>query len=211
MKIFSAFLTIIIIAGLLVGMAYAVDHTRMQAGESVVFSTWGKDYTPLDGQQTPEPPQSEQAPVVTPEPPKKELVKSEVTLYFPDMNILNLCAEKRTVETDDSLEKAVVEAVIAGPLSDDLLPAVTNDIRVLSASVADGSTTCVVDLSKEFVLNNTGGTDIETFAIYSIVNSLCQLPGINDVKINIDGNKNAVFGGHYDITVPIEADMTLVK
>lgn len=211
MKIFSAFLTIIIIAGLLVGMAYAVDHTRMEAGESVFFSTWGRDYTPSAGAQTSAPSQNDQPPVSTPEPPKNEPVKSEVTLYFPDMNILNLCAEKRTIETVGSLEKAVVEAVIAGPVSDDLLPAVTKDIRVLSASVADGSTTCVVDLSKEFVLNNTGGTDIETFAIYSIVNSLCGLPGINDVKINIDGNKDAVFGGHYDITVPIEADMSLVK
>lgn len=211
MKIFPAFLAIIIIGGLLVGMAYAVDHTRMEAGESVVFSTWGKDYTPDVKAQPEQAPQPEKTPVSVPQPQKKEPVKMEVTLYFPDMNILNLCAEKRMIETADSLEKAVVEAVIAGPQSNDLLPSVTNDIKVLSATIADGSSTCVVDLSKEFVLNNTGGTDIETFAIYSIVNSLCQLPGIDNVKINIDGNKNAVFGGHYDITVPIEADMSLVK
>ncbi len=210
-KIIPAFFTIIIIGALLVGMAYAVDHTRMEAGEPVVFSTWGKDYTPAAEAEDNPATEPTAEPVADPKPEIEEPTKTEVTLYFPDMNIINLCSETRTLEPTDNIPKAVVEAVIAGPESDDLLPAVTNDVKVLSAKVADDSSTCVVDLSKEFVLGNTGGSDIETFAIYSIVNSLCQLPGITDVKINIDGNENAVFGGHYDISVPIEADMTLVK
>ncbi len=209
-RIVPAFFTIIIIMGLIVGMAYAVDHTRMQAGEPVVFFTWGRDYTPsvsgtaVTGELSdPEPPK---------EPPKKEVpAQAEVTLYFPDFNIMNLHSEKRLVTTNGNLEKAVVEAVIAGPESDEHLPSVTDDVKVISASVPQGGTTCIVDLSKEFILNNTGGSTVETFALYSIVNSLCSLPDITEVKINIDGDEDAVFGGHYDISTPIEPDMTLIK
>ena len=228
-KFFSVLLVIVIGTALTFGVAYAIDKSRMDAGKPVVFSTWGKDYTPKSKSKPANEPDSgaqnteatqenntltntsngnttepQTEPVVT-EPEK------EVTLYFADMDLAYLCAEKRVVKTEGGLEKAVVEAIISGPVSDDYFGTVTSDVKVNSVSVDKTTKTCVVDLSKEFVLNNTGGASTETFAIYSIVNSLCELPDIDKVKINIDGNENAVFGGHYDISTAFEADMSQVS
>lgn len=206
-KIIPALFTIIFIGALLVGAAYVIDQTRMEAGESVIFSTWGKNYSPIEDKTTGEVPVNTNDNNMS---QQSEIIEKEVTLYFPDENIMDLHGEKRLLKSDN-IPKSVVEAVISGPKSEDLIPALTSDVKVISASVSDGTKTCVVDLSKEFALNNTGGSAIETFAIYSIVNSLCQLPEISNVKINIEGNNNAAFGGHYDISVPIEPDMTIVK
>ena len=58
---------------------------------------------------------------------------------------------------------------------------------------------------------NTGGTTKETMALYSIVNTLCGIDGIEKVKINIDGNENPDFGGHFDLSEPLEADLSLIN
>lgn len=227
-KFFSVVLVLILGTALTFGMAYAIDKERMDKGKPVVFFTWGKDYTPKPQKKKPQTKTQEQkqeetkeqnveknvepavqssdAPAETP----VTSVTQDVTLYFVDDALMNLCAEKRTIETKDGIEKAVVEALIAGPEANGAMPAVTSDVKVNSASVTKENKTCVVDLSKEFLLNNTGGDLAETFAIYSIVNSLCELPEVERVKINIDGDENAVFGGHYDISQPIEPDMTIV-
>ena len=226
-KFFSFLLVIIIGTALTFGVAYAIDKSRMDAGKPVVFSTWGKDYTPKsksepakDSSATDANQGDNNAPVNDPAVQSNNGDQSqsipvetekEVTLYFADMDLVYLCAEKRVVKTQDGLEKAVVEAIIAGPESDDYFGTVTSDVKVNSVSVDKTTKTCVVDLSKEFVLNNTGGASTETFAIYSIVNSLCELPDIDKVKINVDGNENAVFGGHYDISTAFEADMSQVS
>ena len=63
---------------------------------------------------------------------------------------------------------------------------------VNSVVVEDGI--CTVDFKYDFVVLNTGGTTRESFAIASIVNSLCSLPDVDGVEILIDGNKNAEFG-----------------
>lgn len=207
-KFFLVVFVLILGTALTLGMAYAIDHNRMETGKPVVFSTWGKKYAPKA--ETKEPAKQSDAEDVETNSDSVLPEQMEVTLYFADADLLYLRPEKRTLETKYGIEKAVAEAVIAGPQTKDYLPSVTDDVKVISASVADGSTTCVVDLSKEFALNNTGGSSAETFAIYSIVNSLCQLPGIDNVKINIEGDSAAVFGGHYDITKAIPADMTLV-
>ncbi len=206
-RVFPVIFTIIFIAALLVGAAYVIDHTRMEAGENVLFSTWGRDYPPSQSDA------ANEVPVNTTDnnnPSEPRITRKEVTLYFPDSNIMDLHGEKRVIESDN-IPKAIVEEVISGPVTEGLLPALTNDVKVLYAGITSGTKTCVIDLSREFAMNNTGGSAVETFAIYSIVNSLCSLPEIDKVKINIESNVNAIFGGHYDISVPIEADMSIVK
>lgn len=206
-RFFSTFFTVVLVLAIFLGIAYAIDQSRMSSGKPVMFFTWGADYAPSE----------EAEPVIADvtEVQEEELTQKEenpvtATLYFPDMNIMYLCGEERVFENSDGIAKAVAEGVIAGPESDELLPGITDDVKVLSASVDKDSSTCVIDLSSEFAEKNTGGTTIEMMAIYSIVNSLCSLPGVENVKINIEGDENAFFG-HFDISEPIEPDKTIVK
>ena len=106
-KFFSLLLVLVIGSVLTVGMAYAIDRNRMEAGKPVVFSTWGKDYAPnaesdkTGVQNTPAPtPQNTQ-----PNPPDKKeetpiVTQKEVTLYFADMDLMYLVGEKRVVKSN---------------------------------------------------------------------------------------------------------------
>ncbi len=135
----------------------------------------------------------------------------EITLYFPDDAALYLHPEKRTIEPKDGtkVEESIVSELIAGPENEELKPSISGDVMVLSAETQDGI--CTVDLSAEFAQSNVGGSAKECMAVYSIVNSLCELDNIDTVKINIDGNESPSFGGHFDLSEPLPPDMELIQ
>lgn len=144
----------------------------------------------------------------TPEPEK--LLSRDVTFYYPDEAAMYLIPEVKKVKSDDSeFLASVVKAVIQGPKDDSLNPSVSGNVRVLSVKNKDGI--CTIDLSSEFSENNTGGSTKESMAIYSIVNTLCGIDGIDKVKINIEGDENPDFGGHFSLDEPFEPDWTMVN
>ncbi len=133
----------------------------------------------------------------------------EITLYFPDNEALYLYPEVRIVEQgEEVIEKVVIEELVKGPQSGKLTSALVGGFEVLSVNTENG--TCTIDLSEEFSVKNAGGSSQETFAVFAIVNSLCELDGIDNVKININGNENAEFGGHFMLDLPFEADIEMV-
>lgn len=149
----------------------------------------------------------------TPEIPQKQeekMVNQEVTFYYPDDAVMYLCPETILVSTRETeFLEAIVKTLINGPVDPNLNPSISGKADVLSATLKDK--TCTVDLSKEFALHNTGGSTKETMAVYSIVNTLCGIDGIEKVKINIDGNESPDFGGHFDLSQPFEPDFSIVK
>ena len=146
----------------------------------------------------------------TPQKQEEKMIKQEVSFYYPDEAVMYLCPEKITVNTRESeFLESIVQTLIKGPVSDKLNPSIMGEVDVLSVTLKEGI--CTVDLSDEFVANNTGGSTKESMAIYSIVNTLCGLDGIDKVKINIEGNKNPDFGGHFDLSEPLAPNFSLVK
>ena len=201
-RFFTTVLTVILVVAILLGIAYAIDLNRMNEGKPVVFSTWGLSYTPNDNTvQTDIENNSD-------EPKEEKKAEVEVSLYYADENIANLSAEKRTFKNDSSLAKAVLQAIIDGPRDNNLCTLIPSDTEIISVSVSGDL--CIIDLNDEFN-NFTGGTSMENLAVHSIVNSLCSIDGISKVKINIEGNKAAMFGGHYSLEDSFTADMSLVK
>lgn len=128
----------------------------------------------------------------------------EVKLYFPDSDFMYLKPELRSLEKTENIEKAIVEEVIKGPENPGLEKSVDGEVKVLSAVCENGI--CTVDLSGEFSEFNTGGSTKESMAVMSIVYSLCALEKIEAVKINIDGNENPEFGGHFTLDEPFYPD-----
>ena len=200
---FVTLFVIIIISALLLGIAYAVDLSRMASGEPVIFSTWGMDYAPVEDTPIGNGENNNNEPDI---PQKKEEV--EINLYFADANIMNLEREKRVFKNDENLAKNVALSVIKGPKSGNIYALIPADTEIISINVKDGL--CTVDLNDEFT-NFTGGTSMENLAVHSLVNSLCEIEEINKVKINVEGNTSAMFGGHYSLEDAFTKDMTIVK
>ncbi len=143
--------------------------------------------------------------------PVVETETISLTLYFPDNDALYLHPEVREVEIhkDELLAPVVLEELFKGPESDELSPCLDGEKLVNSVSVSEGL--CTVDFHEDFAILNSGGSTRESFAIGAIVNSLCELEGIDEVKINIGGNPDAVFGGHFTLESPFAPQTDLIS
>ena len=117
-----------------------------------------------------------------------------IVLYFADKSSDKLIAEQRKVKVNDTvaLEQYVVEELIKGTQSSKARNVIAPDTVLISAQTTDD--TCFVNFKSSFVEKNTGNLANEELVIYSVVNSLCQLKGVNYVQFLIDGKKTEQFG-----------------
>ncbi len=137
---------------------------------------------------------------------EKEVTYTNATVYFLD-SANQLAAE--TVQVDvTEVEKGVVEALVNGPMNMDLKKSVKGEFKVLS--VKNDAGLCTVDLSKEFGAENSNDVTREAYAVYAIVNSLCKLPDIREVKINVEGDE-AYHLGHVTLENTFTPDWNMVR
>lgn len=118
---------------------------------------------------------------------------ARVLLYFAGESgteLIGAYREKR-YSTNMSMERFVVEELIAGPSSqvEGLYPSINPNTKILSVMTRDG--VCYVNLDENFltVVNNVS-TEV---SIYSIVNSLIELSSINRVQILVNGEVPSSF------------------
>lgn len=106
------------------------------------------------------------------------------------------------VSNPSTLEKPLLEELIKGPNSDDLLRTVPSDMKVKDASTVNG--VCQIDLSfdpkSKFFTDNKA----KELMVYSIVNSLTSLPQIKKVVIFVDGKNDVEFTPDIDFTDTFE-------
>lgn len=121
--------------------------------------------------------------------PDAESDTKYVNLYFMDETASKLVPEVRkiTLTQKETTEMTVVKELIKGPTGSRLLRTVPQETKILSVETKEG--VCFVNLSQEFKTKHSGGTGEEALTIYSIVNSLTELPGVNRVQFLIDGQK----------------------
>ncbi|MGE5543573.1 MAG: GerMN domain-containing protein [Bacillota bacterium] len=136
--------------------------------------------------------------------------KERVTLYFADKDAMYLVPETRTVDKKDgTLEAAVVRELTKGPQKAGSVSTIPEGTKVLSVTVDNG--VAYVNFSKEFQTKHWGGSAGEIMTIYSVVNTLTELPGIEKVQFLLEGDKLESILGHMDTRVPIEPDPNLVE
>lgn len=117
--------------------------------------------------------------------------KTELTLYFADETGAKLEKETREVvhNVSTSLEKLVIEQLIAGPSRPGMNPTLPKDTKLLNVSVNENI--CYINFDSSF-LNNT--LDVKEYIpIYSIVNSLAAVSSINKVQITVNGSQEVMF------------------
>ncbi len=113
---------------------------------------------------------------------------STLNLYFANKSGDKLKNQSCVVEynANVAVEKVVVEELIAGPTEDGYYPTIPKDTKVMSVTSKDG--VCYVNLDTGFT--SQGYDVLGTVTIYSIVNSLTDLPGIQSVQILVNGETN---------------------
>jgi len=130
-------------------------------------------------------------------------------VYFSDMNGEYLVPELRTIDKSKPPAEAIIEELIKGPTRSDLTKTMPDGTRLISLEVTNG--VAYVNFSREFKENHWGGSSGETMTLYSVVDSLTELPEIKKVQFLIEGNKTDTLAGHYDILNPLDRDPTLIK
>lgn len=138
----------------------------------------------------------------------QNLAWSTLTLYFANNEGTGLVERQldvayvRTV----SLEKVIVEQLIQGPEDDSCQAVVPSQVKVLGTTVRNEI--CYVNLDSSFIKERTG-VPFE-LTVYSIVNSLCELNGINKVQFQINGDSHVEANGISFDTV-FERNLDLIK
>ncbi len=135
--------------------------------------------------------------------------KVQMTLYFANGQGDGLIEINRTLayKSNISMEKLVVEQVIAGPSNNDSYPAINPDTKVISTTIKDG--VCYVNLDETFLTQPYNVSSEVT--IYAIVNSLVELKNVNKVQISVDGKNNLLYREQIDMTTLFERNLELLK
>ncbi len=136
--------------------------------------------------------------------------ETTVKLYFSDNEAMYLGSELRRVSTQqkDSTEKIILQELIKGPQTKQLVRTIPAETKILSVETKDG--VCFVNLSSDFITKHSGGSAAEIMTIYSIVNSLTELNYIERVQFLIEGKKQDVFI-HMIFNEPFERDVSKIS
>ena len=135
--------------------------------------------------------------------PKEDV---DVILYYSDNQGTGLHKETRTLPYDDAHNpEAVLRELFKGTQNTDFTNVVPDTVKINSCTVKSG--VCTVDLSIDFI--EIQGTAAQEMAMYSIVNTLCEMEEVDKVQYLIEGEKVELFG-YFDLASPFEADMTFV-
>lgn len=132
-----------------------------------------------------------------------------LTLYYANEAGDMLLSEKREVEYNSNiaLERIVVDQVLAGPQKRELYPTVNPETEIVSVSIKDGI--CYVNLDQNFLTQVYNVTSEVT--IYSIVNSLVELGGINQVQILVEGESELMYREKISLNTLFERNLELIE
>lgn len=143
--------------------------------------------------------------------------KTPVRLYFANKDNTKLKLEIRYVDDPDvkknlsNLASTVINELIKGPVdNENFLRTVPAETKLRSPVSINGKV-ATVDMSKEFKTKHPGGKDAEKMTIYSIVNSLTELEGIEKVKFTIDGKVQKEYMGNFKFDAVFPRSVQLIS
>lgn len=131
-----------------------------------------------------------------------------LTLYFANEQGDSLVKEIQNVHYSSNMpiEKVVVEQLIAGPTTEEGRQAISPDTKILSISHKDG--VCYVDFDDKFMEGVNGVT--EEAAVYSVVNSLSEVPNINKIQISINGETEVSLNDKLQLNTMFERNLDII-
>ncbi len=136
--------------------------------------------------------------------------KVNLRLYFANEAGDRLVEENRrnvVYNSNISLEKLVVEKLVEGPAVEGAYPTINPATKIVSVTVQDG--TCYVNLNNDFL--NQPYNVVSDVTIYSITNSLVELPNVNKVQIAINGETNLSYRENMSLNTVFERNLDLLE
>lgn len=136
-------------------------------------------------------------------------VQTTLTLFFASSDGTYLKKETRSVHysSNISLDKLVMEQLMEGPKSSGLQATIPSGTRLVTISTVDG--VCYVNLDETF--KNQNPEISESVVLYSIVNSLTQLPDVEKVQISINGDTSGKCRYDLDLSTMYEPSSDILK
>jgi len=143
--------------------------------------------------------------------------KTPIRLYFANKDNTKLKLEIRYVDDPDvkknlsNLASTVVNELIKGPTDNETFLRTVPAEAKLRSPVSISGKVATVDMSKEFKTKHPGGKDAEKMTIYSIVNSLTELEGIEKVKFTIEGKTQKEYMGNFKFDAVFPRSVQLIS
>lgn len=136
-------------------------------------------------------------------------VETTLTLYFANSDGTRLVKETRDVHysTNISMEKLIMEQLIEGPNRSGSKATLPSGTKLITVSVVEG--VCYVNLNDSF--QNQNGEVNEEIVLYSIVNSLTELPGVTKVQLSINGMTKGNVRYTYSLSEMYERNLNLIE
>lgn len=119
-----------------------------------------------------------------------------LTLYFSNENGDGLVKEVREdvyYSSNISVEKLIMEQLLEGPATPGAKSAIPAGTKLVTVSVVDG--VCYVSLDEAF--KNQDYKVNEAIVMYSIVDSLTEVPTINKVQISVNGDTSGAYRDNF--------------
>ena len=187
----------------------AIVRTLCQIPEVEYVSLLVGDKPLMDSNETPIGPLNEESFVENAGNEINAYTMTTLQLYFANETGDKLVGERVEVHysSNMSVEKLVVEQLIKGPITKDAYPALPPETKIVSVSTKDGI--CYVNLDKGFL--EQGYDVLELIPVYSIVNSLTELPGISKVQILINGETNLTYQESIRFETIFERNLDLIE
>lgn len=144
--------------------------------------------------------------------------EDEVILYFAgptnfDDDLLPEIRKTAGIAESASPEERaskIVAELLKGPAGGSVLcPTIPKGTRLRALRIADG--VAYVDFSRELASSHWGGSRAEEITVYSIVNTLAELPGVERVQILVEGASAVTIAGHVILDAPLEPNFDLVR
>lgn len=128
----------------------------------------------------------------------------KLKLYFANEKKDGLVAEEREVvhNVNTSLEKMIVEQLMAGPQISGNYPVIPKDTKLLNVSISENI--CYVNFDIKFTSGEPEAA--EYIPIYAIVNSLTELQTVNKVQITVNGSANIMYRDALSLSSPFERE-----
>ncbi len=138
------------------------------------------------------------------------LLSTELTLYFASADGMSTISESRKVyySRNVSIEKLVIDQLLKGPESEDLLAAIPGGTKLNSISVSENGV-CIVNFDATLETAMTGVT--ENVTVYTIVNTLTELDNIKQVQILVNGETPHISNVDEDLSNPISRNEDIIS
>jgi len=150
------------------------------------------------------------SPPATPSLPAEEVGVSgmEVTLYLVDGDKAMLAPVRRHLDHSPADSEAIVQELAAGPEEGQKLQSpLPKGTRLIGSALKDGVLT--LNFNEDFRKNFPSSSAGSLMAVYSLVNTLTLLPGIDKVSFQVEGEPVSELGG-LDLSEPLAPESSYV-